>query len=298
MENQDFTPFQSSDDLSHFRNLVRIHLAGEGYSNPVFEDWFVTLDPSIEQKLGTWNLAQGCAQSSKEDWEGIISSHFEKVFHADSESQEYESKKGRFEDIKDQLRLQLYPENYLDGIDIKEEVVYRTDIPGTLSVLVIDLPSNIVTLRRSDANIWNISEDELFQVALSNTLKSVETEHSVQDGGEVDLHVIAGEDILSAVSVFNLKKVKDCVGTHGAIVSIPTRHFIISYPIEDLSVVKAIQAVAVIASGMNQAGPGSLSPLIYWYKDGVFKNQTYSIEGDKFNFAPDEEFISVLNLLK
>ena len=109
---------------------------------------------------------------------------------------------------------------------------------------------------------------------------------------------ISSDNILSAVQVFNLKKYRECIGSHGAIVGLPTRNIILCYPINDLKVVKAITTMGAMISNMNIAGPGSLSPLLYWYNDDVFESEPYEIKDKKFNFSPTDKFVAELNLLK
>jgi hypothetical protein len=296
--NNEFEPFSTAQQLSNFQDKIRNYLMSEGYDNVIFEDMLVILDPSDKQKLSTWNIAQICAQTPDTEWNTIISDHFSNLFKAEAETVEYNNKKENFENVKSLLRLQLYPENYLEQVPFQDEIISRTDIQGTLSVLVIDLPSSVQSVKKSDSTVWDLSEQELFSIALENTLTAGSINHSSVDAGGFYLQALEGENILSAVQVFNLEKFNDCYGEHGSIVSIPTRHFILCYPINDLSVVKAIQTIAISTSGMNKSGPGSLSPYLYWYKDGVFKKQLYSLENNTFNFAPTEEFIAELNLLK
>jgi hypothetical protein len=58
------------------------------------------------------------------------------------------------------------------------------------------------------------------------------------------------------------------VGAQGALVSIPLAHSVLVHPICDVSLVQAAQAMIPITRQVHQSGPGSLSPHVYWWRDG------------------------------
>ncbi len=292
-------PFPNVVDLIAFQEQVKKYFLGKGHQEVVFDnDGFVSLD-SQENRYGIWNVAQVCAQSPVTDWNEIIKDHFEKIFQMPTEAAEYLLKKDDFNKVKNDLRLQLYPNGYLDQLGSKkEEVVYKTDIPGTLSVVVIDLPSTLQTLTWADANVWGLEKNEIFAIALANTLEQLKRSNEVRPGNldtELKINYLEGDDLLTAVQVLNSELIDIYCGTYGALISIPTRHLILSHPINDLRVIKAIQILGSVTSQANNAGPGSLSPLLYWYYNKNFIVLPYSIVEDKFDFTPPPEFISVLN---
>jgi hypothetical protein len=58
------------------------------------------------------------------------------------------------------------------------------------------------------------------------------------------------------------------IGPQGALVSIPLVHSVLVHAITDVSLVQAAQAMIPITRQVHKAGPGSLSPHVYWWRDG------------------------------
>jgi hypothetical protein len=166
-------------------------------------------------------------------------------------------------------------------------------------MIVMDLPSALQSIRRNDLESWNIAEDEVFTLALANSLSATELKRGIlESDGTIALLYLDGENLLTSVQVFNEEITKGMDEETGMIISIPTRHVVLLYPVENLSVLNALSVMGSITSKLNLAGPGSLSPLIYWYRNKTFTVLPYTLEDNKFNFTPPQEFIDVLNTLK
>ncbi len=289
--------FQTTVELDSFYEHVKEYFLRSGYTEILFRDSFVLLNNSNENQYGLLNLAQSCVLSPLEDWNEIIRNHFDKVLNIPIEANEYLHKKTDFDKVKHDLRLQLYPESYISQFNEKKSLVYRTEIPGTISLIVVDLPSVVQSLVREDAEVWNVPEEEIFDIAFANTMGSVEVDLTMGVASGVKFKFLEGNDILTAVQVLDPHTMKDLVGTHGALISIPSRHLVISYPIEDIEIVEAIPIFGSLTSKMYAAGPGSLSPLLYWYHDAIFTALSFSIVGDEVSLGPPTEFIALLNRL-
>ena len=83
--------------------------------------------------------------------------------------------------------------------------------------------------------------------------------------------------------------------TDGAIFAVPHRHALLYAPIVDLGVVESLNRIIVTAVGMFQQGPGSISPGLYWWRDGSITLLPAQVDGKKVAFAPPDEFVAVLN---
>lgn len=293
-----YEPFKSEEELGYFRELFTNELTKNGLTSVSFGGPYVTAQGDTDKKYGTWNCAQMCATSDRNDWPAIVEAQVRSLLNSDKESAEFNVYEKSFAEVGSLLRVQLYPADFLDGIPFKDETFYKTDIPGTLTVLMIDLPSSIATVKKSGAKSWGKSDKELFEIGLRNTLAMTVVQQETHAMGDFNIVSLNGNDLLSAVHAFDFQKFDGVTGAHGTLIGIPTRHFVLCYPINDLGVVKAAQGMAVIISGMNNEGPGSLSPFLYWYKDGVFENEPYTIENKNFNFIPKERFVTELNKLK
>lgn len=58
------------------------------------------------------------------------------------------------------------------------------------------------------------------------------------------------------------------IGDLGAIVSMPLRHSVLVHPIDNASAQCGIAGMIPIAHQLFKQGPGSVSPHLYWWRDG------------------------------
>ncbi len=65
----------------------------------------------------------------------------------------------------------------------------------------------------------------------------------------------------------------------------------------DTGVVQAINQLIVSAVSMFQEGPGSISPGLYWWREGLVSLLPAQFDGRKVQFAPPDEFVQALNRL-
>ncbi len=87
------------------------------------------------------------------------------------------------------------------------------------------------------------------------------------------------------------------IGTYGSLVGVPHRHAVLIYPIENIEVVKVITNLIPIITGMYSEGPGSLSPDLFWHRDGILEQLPYQLEDNTIQFTPTERFLEMLNSL-
>lgn len=153
-------PFSTVVELMSFQDKVKHYFLDNGSTEIIFNDiGYVKVNNFGEKLYGIWNVAQNCALAQEQEWSGIIKNHFDHLLTIPAETEDYILRTKDFSNVKEDLRLQLYPTKYLEGIDEKlvHELVSRIDIPGTLSMVVIDLPSALQSIRRSDLESWNVT---------------------------------------------------------------------------------------------------------------------------------------------
>ncbi|HDQ70704.1 MAG TPA: hypothetical protein ENN19_01255 [Chloroflexi bacterium] len=257
----------------------------------------VLVDQERDIHFGLQNLAQMCNQSDYGDWPEIIKIHFESLRRAEDERRDLDQQKQDFSKIRDILAVRLWPADYLSSLK-HVDIVYREDIAGTVSVLVFDLPNSIIQVSVDDAALWDREIDDLFDVGLQNTWKGAAPDILMEDlGDDVRVAVFQGNSFYIATHALLLEDYARYVGTYGALVVIPHRHVMVCYPIEDASVIAAVEKLIIITIQMYNEGPGSISPRLYWYEDGRFIDLPYQIADRQLHFAPPERFTAFLNEL-
>ena len=276
---------------AHFARQKRHFTLGDGVV--YVED----AKPKGKHQLGLLNLAQMCARNDVKDWREIVTDHFRTLEKSYGEQKVLEDRIDDFARVAELLAVRLWPEGYLAELD-RKKILHRKELPGTISALVFDLPSSIRNVTPDEMQSWGKSETELFRIGLANVMENCIPDVSEQDlGNGITLTLFSDESFFVASHALLLEEHPDCLGPFGTLVGIPHRHVMLAFPIADLRVVQAIQMMIPIIAGMERDGPGSISPLLYWYKNGDYTNLPYRIDNNTLNFTPPEDFVEMLNLL-
>lgn len=281
-----------------FEDLVKAHFRGRGAEFRLEDGLVVVQDEDgAKQQLGLMNLAQLCARSEPLEWRGIIEEHFRTLEKSHREQQVLEERVDDFERIEELLAVRLWPREYLSELD-GDKLIHREDLPGTLSALVFDLPSSIRNVTPEEAAGWGKDAEELFEIALDNVRENCIPDTMRQELAEgVEVTLFTDESFFVASHALLLDEHPECLGPFGALVGVPHRHVLLTFPIEDLRVLPAIQTLIPVIAGLERDGPGSISPRLYWYRDGEYLDLPYRVEEQTLNFSPPEEFVEMLNLL-
>jgi hypothetical protein len=291
--------FFSDEQYQKFRRLVEDYFRGKNQQY-TWGDGVISLQPGTEgnvHQLGLVNLGQLCARNEEKEWGQIVADHFRTLEKSQSEQKVLEGRLTDFDRVRELLAVRLWPASYLDELDA-ERMIFRTDLPGTISALVYDLPSSIRNVTPDECGTWGKEKDELFSLALDNVREICIPDVSEQDIGDgIRVTLLSDESFFVASHALTLEEHEGCVGSFGSLVGVPHRHVLLSYPIESLEVMQAIPRLIAIIAGMEREGPGSISSRIYWYQAGEFLDLPYRIEAETLHFSPPEAFVEMMNLL-
>jgi len=93
-------------------------------------------------------------------------------------------------------------------------------------------------------------------------------------------------------------KAAPAVAIAGALVAVPTRHCLIAHPmVARETALAATQALLMNAARLYDAGPGAISPHLYWWRDGEMALLPGSVERDRVELRPPPEFVAALERL-
>src|SRR6478735_1914606 len=149
-----------------------------------------------------------------------------------------------FEQAAGYLSIRIHSGDYLKGLQ-SEEFIYRTDLEGTVTLLVLDLPYSVENVLRSDAQRWDIPEESLFSFALENVRENYKREIVKYDGtADQGMLSLSGQDSFLTSSVLMLDEWPTIEGRFGSIISMPDRHTFLVRPIaDDISLEVALQVI-------------------------------------------------------
>jgi hypothetical protein len=137
----------------------------------------------------------------------------------------------------------------------------------------------------------------VFAAALANVRAASALEHQrieLPTGGALEL-LTGTNDYFAASHLLFLDEYVSPAPPAGVLVGAPNRHGLVLHRIQGMEVIPALQALLGIVPGMHAEGPGSISPNLYWWRDGTFTLLPAEIEDGQINFRPPQVFMDMLN---
>ena len=170
------------------------------------------------------NLILRCADMEKEAWQPLISAHFEGMYESIENQKQIDP--SNFESIEAYLSIRIYPENYTDQMGGSENLIVKTQLPGTISMLVLDLPSTFASIQKEMFLLWNKSIAEVFEIAQKNVNKQEffkATKVLNLNGNDIEINFIENEDYGSSLALDLPTNAPEFIGEWGSVVAIPNK---------------------------------------------------------------------------
>ena len=292
--------FFQAEDFRIFMAALRQDLAGRAIPHEVDAaagGVRLTQPDGDSQTLGLLNLAQVCHQAPRGEWPELIARHLTLSLDIAGAGADFvESLETDFARAKSKLKLRLYPEDYANrGLPL----VYQPVADGLIAVLVYDLPESIASVPEDHLRRWGREREEVLALALENVRASASVKQSRIDlptGGALEL--LTGEnDYFATTHLLFLEQYVQPAPESGVLVGAPNRHGLVFHRIEGMEVIQALQALLGIVPGMYAEGPGSISPNLYWWRNGSLTLLPSEIDGGQIHFHPPQEFMDMLNAM-
>lgn len=281
------SPFATPRQGERFLSLVRAYFHDRRREATFCPERFAMIEGDAFHGLVT--LAQVCAQAPLSRWERLIRQHLDqndtellaavlrRVFAQD------------YAELQPSLGVRLQPEDFLDG-PLQQHLVCRTDLPGTVSVLMFDLGPSTCAVPAPLLQTWRKDRDACFAAALANLAAAPHEQQPWRDGppGGVQL----GGFCASSLALCSQRwPVHGCLGT---LFAIPTRDSLLLLPLDRTPEAVALRALALAAHAMFRKGPHSLTPHLYLRTpDGAVERQQIAVSGDSVQLASGRHFAAL-----
>lgn len=284
----EWSPFKNAGE--HGRFVGALNLAIEKGRLPLQESdeagvLVSTINP--EHRFGLLNLAQQCALLDRRQWGEVIDKHLAGVLAASAVSEELLDMS--FEEARLNLKIRLYP---VDLPLVEESVAYPSP-EGIVTLLALDLPGKVITVRRDMAERWLITDEELYAIALGNVWDEGRLTFEPHHVETATLRIASGDSFFTASHALMLDRYTLDEPPLGILVSIPTRHIVAYHEIAEEGLSYAVQAMTQSGAGLFSEGPGSISPHLYWLHQGNWRSLSRT-DDDRIFFEPPAEFIEVV----
>lgn len=183
-------------------------------------------------------------------------------------------------DYKSKLSLRIYPDEALVQKGGVDSLVFTVDLPGTKTLLMLDLPNIFVPVQRKEFDKWGITARDAFQMAHENVAKrKIENITKVfdVDGAKVEFNFLGNEDYAASYALNIGANKPELVGEWGSVVVIPNRGLVVICKIsrdKPLDFVKFIQRIKPLTDRSYIGHQSPVSKHFFWYYKGTFTTIT------------------------
>jgi len=238
-----------------------------------------------EHHFGLRNLAQKCAALPPSGWTEVVRLHFDQIDAVADEQAKLLADVARLDSVKDRLAIQIS-----NSADVPvEQSVHREDLPGTVSILVFDLPTSSRWVTPEEARAWGRPLEELFSIALENQrAKPRPQANQIQAEPIGSFIAIEGPEPTTASYALMLTEFNRFRGRRGALVAIPTSRHLFCLPLDDRNVAQVAQLFVASTRRIFREGPTSITDRVFWFHDGKFDEVTTEGDGALLRFVPPE----------
>jgi hypothetical protein len=239
-------------------------------------------------------LAQHCHLRPRDDWHELIGSHLQTMV-----TQLAAISRAAVADLSVfDLRVRLVPDDPADR-EVFRELCVRPFADGVVEVLSVDVPDAVRIVSRRELGENGIDVEEAWASAWLQTesLEQPDEVNVIDVGGSSVVHVF-GERVFTASLVGRIEDFVGPIGPNGALVSIPHSHSILVHVIDDITVTIAVSAMIPITRQVHRQGPGSVSPHLYWWRNGELACIPTYFAADGVEAYPSPELVAVLRTLR
>lgn len=195
-----------------------------------------------------------------------------------------------FEKASKYLAVRIYKQGFMESFKL-EELAYRKDLEGTVTVLVLDLQDSVESVLKANIEKWNKNPEELFELAIDNLKEKFKREAEKME--ENNFLKLSGEDIFITSDALFFERNKACIGKFGSIFCLPNRDTLVAVPVNtDLDVEVGLQLMIPFAEETFDSSEDlAITRHIFWHYEG--KNELiytyYGLQRLKYVLPPDLE---------
>lgn len=190
--------------------------------------------------------------------------------------QKQETLSPSFEEVKNRLRVRLFPTDIPSAPLVTAPVSDRF-----VTALVADYPQHVNSIHSDSAREWAVPAAQLFDIALDNVWREEPLQFECLPGpGASQVYFGANEHFYAASHALLLERHLEVEPSRGVIVAVPNRHVMIYHPVESADALDIMRDLPTMVQGLYEQGPGSITPSLLWWRSGQFRTIDYAPNGE------------------
>ncbi len=227
------------------------------------------------QVIGLAEIILKCKEASdQQKWTLIIEQHLNSLFSAIDQKKNLDI--NQFETVRQYLSIRIYPAEMIDRRGGPENLVVRSDLEGTYTLLMLDLQSAFTPVQQSVFLLWNKNIDDVFKVAQEN-INRMQINKEVREvkagKTKVEAIFIENEDYAASYALDLLNNSPEYVGDWGSVVAMPNKGIVNICRItkeKPMDFVPYIQLFKKLVREFYDNHQQPVSNQFYWYYKGRF----------------------------
>lgn len=222
------------------------------------------------------NLIDKCAaEPNRQAWGPLIRHHFTSLFSSFDAQKKLDP--SNYESMRGYLSLRVYPEALVAQRGGAQHLVTRIDLPGTVTMLMLDLPGTFSAVPKAGIAQWHQEVAALFAQAQANVNKQAVQKVTKDFDGpnkqKLTFHFLGNEDYAASYALDLATNAPELVGEWGSAVAMPNKGLVSICTIsraQPLDFVQYIQLSQAVIAKAYQEHEQPVSPDFYWYYQGKF----------------------------
>lgn len=286
---------KTRDRYEQFESLVRHWFRDRGMAVVISDGMLRAKSESNSLwQCGLGVVLQMCAEAEPDAWPAVVGGHFDALYAAHVKHQDIKTSIGGWEQIRPLLVARLWEPSSVN--DTRDSMLWREDLPGLMTTLALNLHDHVRSITREEAAAWGKSEDMLFETAIDNVEAMTPVDVSPVDAADPEgMHSIFAESVFVAARALRFERFTKLHGTYGTLVSLPVRHAILAVPLNDrATIIQRLGGLIPLTREVEAQGPGSVSARVFWWRDGVWREITYTVNEDRIEVSPPQELVDLI----
>jgi hypothetical protein len=270
--------YESDISKEDYKKVVDISvpIVSKRYTIDFVKDGTIQLKKGQDmQALNLHNLMGKClAVKDKSQWDKVIQEHFDNMFSSIDEQKKIDP--ANYETIKNYLSIRIYPKETVNQRAGTASLVFKSDLEGTYSLLMLDLPGAFTPVQKQIFDLWKKDISEVFKIAQENINKQ-KVEKVIQkfdiDGTNVEMIFLGNEDYAASYALDLINNSSELIGEWGSVVALPNKGLVDICKIskdKPLDFVKFIQRTKPLIEKSYKEHPQPISDQYFWYYKGKF----------------------------
>jgi hypothetical protein len=221
------------------------------------------------------NLVLKCLDDDdRGDWIIVIRDHYKQLFGSmDAQSRLDPT---NFETVKKFLSLRIYPAATVDQRGGADSLIARTDLAGTYTLLMLDLPGAFTPVRKAMYERWHKDQAAVFRIAQDN-VDSQKVEKVIKTidfrGSQVEVIMLGEENYAASYALDLINNSPELLGEWGCAIIMPNKGLVNLCKIsreKPLDFVNFIQLTLPFNEKAYREHAQPISDRYFWYYKGVF----------------------------